>query len=121
MHRCRQIIYTTKIKKFSPLMGENNTTIPSVDKDNQMESFLKLVDPIQYYHTFLSKNIRPNSRGLQDIRKLEIQENALTSDPQVVGSSIVQLGSTKIACAIKLLIGTPSPLKPSFGDIGSCL
>jgi len=75
---------------------------------------LKKIHPLAYHLQFLERDCRPDGRSLSEIRKLKISPGAISS---AEGSSIVQLGQTKVICGIKCEIGVPHASKPKEGKI----
>ena len=77
------------------------------------------IDPTVYYREFIKNGVRIDGRSFSDLRCIAVGGSDFTSLSEC-GSSLVHFGNTKIACSVSILVGTPSQLHPSSGDIGTC-
>jgi exosome complex RNA-binding protein Rrp42 (RNase PH superfamily) len=75
------------------------------------------IDPVDYYRTFIKNGVRIDGRSFSDLRCVAVGGSDFTCLSEC-GSSLVHFGNTKVACSISVLVGTPSQLNPSSGDIG---
>ncbi|GAB5363047.1 hypothetical protein AAMO2058_000850000 [Amorphochlora amoebiformis] len=77
----------------------------------QSAAYQKL-HPREYYKKFLEHGIRPDGRGLMDVRRTAVSLGSIkTAD----GSALAKVGGTTVACGLKLEVGIPSALKPKEG------
>ena len=76
------------------------------------------IDPAVYYREFIKNGVRIDGRSFSDLRRVAIGGSDFTCLSEC-GSSLVHFGSTKVACSVSVLVGTPSQLNPSSGDIGT--
>ncbi|KAG5175526.1 ribosomal protein S5 domain 2-type protein [Tribonema minus] len=81
----------------------------------EVEAFQKL-DPQTFYRKFLSEGVRPDGRGLQEVRDVAVSCGVLTA-PHVAASALVTLGDTKVVTGITLQVGQPSQAEPGCGDV----
>ena len=67
----------------------------------------------------MNPSIRKDGRHFSDTRQVSVGLSAFElSSTSTIGSSLVQIGSTRVACGILLQVGTPSQSFPDQGDIG---
>ncbi len=66
----------------------------------------------QYIINLIQKAQRMDGRGFEDFRKITVTKNAV---PQAEGSTMVEMGDTKILVGIKMGVGTPFPDTPNQG------
>lgn len=64
--------------------------------------------------SIIKKGVRPDGRGLEDFRQIEIITNYL---PKAEGSALVKLGETQVLVGVKLDVGTPYSDAPDEGVI----
>lgn len=76
------------------------------------------IDPAVYYREFIKNGVRIDGRSFSDLRCVAVGGNDFSCSSEC-GSSLVHFGNTKVACSISVLVGTPSQLDPSSGDIGT--
>ena len=76
------------------------------------------IDPAVYYREFIKNGVRIDGRSFSDLRCVAVGGNDFSCSSEC-GSSLVHFGNTKVACSISVLVGTPSQLNPSSGDIGT--
>ena len=85
-----------------------------------MSGLVAALDPRGFLGQYVKQGIRQDSRTLSEARALSISANPFvaTGDagPVVVGSSMVQMGATRMCCSVTLQVGTPSAMSPDRGD-----
>jgi exosome complex component RRP43 len=79
---------------------------------------LKNLYPSEHYRSFFKKLVRPNSRRISEYREIKMTSGLYSQSEKTYGSSLIQLGESKVACGITIMIGTPSTSTPKQGDIG---
>lgn len=67
-----------------------------------------------YVKELLAKGVRENNRGMFDFRKIYITKDFI---PQAEGSSIVNIGDTKVLVGVKMQIGEPMADNPTDGNL----
>ncbi|MGC8571769.1 MAG: exosome complex protein Rrp42 [Candidatus Micrarchaeia archaeon] len=67
-----------------------------------------------YVKELLAKGMREDERGMFDFRKISIIKDFI---PQAEGSSIVNIGDTKVLVGVKMQIGTPMEDNPTEGNL----
>lgn len=82
---------------------------------------LKNLYPSAHYRTFLKNLVRPGSRKINEYREIKMTSGLYSQSQNTYGSSLIQLGESKAACGITIMIGTPSASTPKQGDIGFIL
>lgn len=83
--------------------------------NNTNTMLLQYVDPRGCYEKYIDQDIRPCGRALHCIRPFVIKKHVFNNNNNC-GSSYIELGNTKVSCGIKILVGTPSLHKPTWGD-----
>jgi len=86
-------------------------------EDAEQGALFSLINPEAYIGAFVQNGIRRDARTLSELRTLVLSSNPFVSNAAgVVGSSMVQLGATRMCCAVQLQIGAPTNL-PSEGEV----
>ncbi|KIM22946.1 hypothetical protein M408DRAFT_332623, partial [Serendipita vermifera MAFF 305830] len=70
--------------------------------------------PRAYYEKFLSERIRPDGRGLDEFREVQITAGSISTAD---GSALVRLGETTVVCGVKAEIAEPELDAPTNGYI----
>jgi len=83
--------------------------------DAEAGALFSLVSPEAYIGAFVQNGIRRDARALSELRPLVLSSNPFVPSA-VVGSSMVQLGATRMCCAVQLQIGAPANL-PNEGEV----
>lgn len=88
----------------------------STTKEKILSTAHQKIDPLNFYESFLRQNVRPNGRHLRQCRSTKIRRDCISTAD---ASSIVSIGATTIASAIKLEVAAPrSPnVKNGFFEI----
>ena len=84
-----------------------------VEETHAASAFQKL-HPRAYYERFLSKDVRPDGRSKSSRRGVQVSTNTIT---HADGSAVAHLGTTKVVCAIRYMVGVPSSSAPSDGHV----
>ena len=80
----------------------------------KMTNESRIIQPLEYYKKFLDANLRPDGRGLNDVREIILSTGTIeTAD----SSSLVKCGNTSVICGIKAELTSPKPDEPSKGFI----
>jgi len=74
------------------------------------------LDPIGHYRSFIKNGVRIDGRNFSSLRRISVGTGNFTTS-STCGSSKVEIGETKVACSISVLVGTPSQQYPDSGDI----
>jgi len=92
-----------------------------------MSTFSELISalhPDSVLEAHVTAGIRDDGRAFSEARPLTITTNPFCAElgfgmeeVVVVGSSMVQLGATRVCCGVTLQVGTPSSFFPDQGDI----
>lgn len=77
-------------------------------------SFFETLHPKEFYSKFLEASVRPCGRGLNTVRKATVSRGSLKCAD---GSSIARVGSTTVACGLKLEVGIPEATQPKRGRL----
>ena len=82
------------------------------------EFALELLNPTDFYRSFIDAKIRIDGREFDDLRSVKVGLGSVGVTLNCYGSSHVNIGKTKVTCFVSLLIGTPSQQYPDSGDVG---
>nr|XP_018896802.1 PREDICTED: exosome complex component RRP43-like [Bemisia tabaci] len=74
----------------------------------------KTIHPVRYYREYLSHNIRPDGRSLQQFRPISINIGSLKNAD---GSAVIKLGNTSVVCGVKAELFTPKAEEPDVGCV----
>lgn len=92
---------------------------------------LRILDPKAHLRAFIESSVRRDGRSFDQHRRVnltpgpfnsfrragEAESSSGSSCGACCGSSIVEVGETRVACAVSLMVGTPSPSLPDCGDL----
>lgn len=90
----------------------------SLEMSTSHSAISQRIDPADYYRNFIKNGVRIDGRSFSDLRCVAVGGSDFNCLSEC-GSSLVHFGNTKVACSISVLVGTPSQLNPSSGDIGT--
>ena len=77
-----------------------------------MADLLRTIDNVEYYRTFIAKQLRPDGRTFLQRRNITIQPGSVST---ANGSCLTKIGSTSVLAAIKLEVSPPLNATPTQG------
>lgn len=107
------------MNQISPTMAEQTKSVQriqhcSMNTISPLSKIHRIIHPVKYYRDFLSHDLRPDGRELDQFRPVVINMDSIgTAD----GSAIVKLGNTAVVCGIKAELARPSAAYPEHGIV----
>jgi len=90
---------------------------PGEENGGDASFVLKLLDPESHLRSYVKNNVREDGRELLEERLLQVSPQGGSFSSSLCGSSMVQLGATRVACGVTLYVGTPALATPAEGEV----